>query len=64
MWLHELIKEQKKFLGSSLHDQVIDLQDVRNTFHLSRPRFVLSPETVNDSFTVVLKIVNKIGKEA
>lgn len=63
VWFYELIKEQKDFLDTTLHKQVVDLQDIRNTFHLSRPRSILSPEKVDESFAVVLKIINKIRKE-
>ena len=63
VWLHELIREQKDFLGEALNKDISDLQGIRNTFHLSRPRNVLSLKAAEDSFDVVLKVTDKIQKE-
>ncbi len=62
IWLHELIKEQKDFLGVSLHEQIVDLQDIRNTFHLAKPRTILSLKKAEKSFDLVLKLAEKIRK--
>lgn len=63
IWLHDLIAEGKQLLGENLHDRVADLQDIRNTFHLSKPRRVLSPKKAEGSFDMVLEVVNKIKKD-
>lgn len=63
VWFHDLIAESKQLLGKDLHDRVIDLQDIRNTFHLSKTRRALSLKKAEGSFDVVLEVVNKIKKD-
>lgn len=63
VWLHDLIAEGKQLLGKDLHGRVTDLQDIRNTFHLSKTRRVLSLQKAESSFDVVLEVVNKIKKD-
>ena len=63
VWFHDLIAECKQLLGKDLHDRVIDLQDIRNTFHLSKTRRALSLKKAEGSFDVVLEVVNKIKKD-
>lgn len=63
IWLHELIMKNSEFLGPALRKKVSDLQNIRNTFHLSRKRRVLSLRKAEDSFDIVLKVVGKIQKE-
>ena len=63
IWLHDLVSEGKQLLGSDLHSEIIDLQDIRNTFHLSKTRRTLSLDRAEDSFDVVLEVVNKIKKD-
>jgi hypothetical protein len=62
IWLNELIKEQKLFLDS-LHDEIVNLQNIRNSFHLSKPRSGLSLERASISFDIVLKLAMSIQKE-
>lgn len=63
VWFHDLIAEGKQLLGKDLHDRVIDLQDIRNTFHLSKARRGLSLKKAGNSFDVVLEVINKIKKD-
>lgn len=63
IWLNELIRENKIFLGKSLNKQISDLQSTRNTFHLSRIRSVLSLTKAEESFDIVLKLITKLQKE-
>jgi len=63
VWFHDLIAECKQFLGKDLHDRVIDLQGIRNTFHLSKTRRALSLKKAGVSFDVVLEVVNKIKRD-
>lgn len=63
VWFNELIRENKIFLGKSLNKQISDLQSTRNTFHLSRARSVLSITKAEESFDIVLKLINKLQKE-
>ncbi len=63
IWFHDLIAEGKAMLGKDLHDRAVDLQDVRNTFHLSKVRRGLSLKKAEDSFDVVLQVVNKIKND-
>ena len=63
VWFHDLIAEGKQLLGKGLHTRVVDLQDIRNTFHLSKSRRVLSFKKAEGSFDVVLEVVNKIKKD-
>jgi hypothetical protein len=62
IWLYEMIKKQEKFLGKNLSEEITDLQNIRNTFHLSRKRASLSFEKAESSFDTVLKVVNKLRK--
>jgi hypothetical protein len=63
IWLHDLIVKGEQFLGKELRDEVASLQDIRNTFHLSRVRRTLSLKKAKESFDVVLQVVNKVKKE-
>lgn len=63
VWFHDLIAEGKQLLGKDLHGRVTDLQDIRNTFHLSKTRRALSLKKAESSFDVVLEVVNKIKKD-
>jgi len=63
IWFHDLIAEGKQLLGKDLHDRVVDLQDIRNTFHLSKTRRALSLKKSEESFDVVLEVVNKIKRD-
>jgi hypothetical protein len=60
IWLHEMIKKQEDFLGKKLSDEIRELQNVRNTFHLSRKRDALTMKKADDSFGTVVKLVNKL----
>ena len=62
IWLHELIKEQEVFLGKRLSKEIKELQDIRNTFHLSKQRSELSLKKAENSFGTVLKLVKKLQK--
>jgi len=63
VWFHDLIAECKQFMGKDLHDRVIDLQGIRNTFHLSKTRRALSLKKAEGSFDAVLEVVNKIKRD-
>ena len=63
IWFHELIAESKQLLGKALHTRVVDLQDIRNTFHLSKRRQVLSLKKAESSFDVVYEVVDKIRRD-
>lgn len=63
IWLHDLIVKGQQFLGKELRNEVASLQDIRNTFHLSRVRRALSLKKAAGSFDVVLQVVNKVEKE-
>lgn len=61
-WLYELIREQESFLGKKLSIEIKELQDIRNTFHLSKERSELSLKKAGSSFDAVLKVVKKLQK--
>lgn len=63
VWLQDLIKEHKSFLGDSLHSDITDLQSIRNTFHLSANRSVLTLKRAEKSFDTVLKLFTKLQQE-
>lgn len=63
VWFHDLIAEGKQLLGKDLHDRVVDLQDIRNTFHLSKARRALSLKKAEGSFDVVLEVIHRIKKD-
>lgn len=66
IWLSDLLKEQKDFLGKKLYEQIKELQDVRNTLHLSKKRserltLAKSQESFDSLLAVVTKIKNDIS---
>lgn len=62
IWLNDLIKEQKDFLGK-LYDTVRDLQIMRNTIHLSIERNGVDFSTVEKSYDIVVKLAEKIKND-
>ncbi len=64
IWLNDLLKEQKNFLGKKLFEQMKELQNVRNTLHLSKKRSGrLTLEKSQESFDSLLAIVTKIKND-
>jgi len=63
IWLSDLLREQKSFLGNKLHDEITSLQGVRNTLHLSRERETLSMKYAEESYDAVYKVVSKLKRE-
>ena len=60
---NDLIVKKKTFLGVSLNKKIVELQGVRNTFHLSRTRQTLNFHMAKQSSDVILKLIQKLEKE-
>lgn len=63
IWLHDLILGQEDFLGNKLHKKIRDIQEVRNTYHLSKDRSKIYLQNAEDSFDIVLQLVNRVKLE-
>lgn len=64
IWLNDLIREQEAYLGKKLFADIKELQEVRNTLHLSKKRSErLTLDKSQKSFDALLALVQKVKRE-
>lgn len=63
VWFRDLVREQKDFLGKKLSQNIIEMYDIRNTFHLSKKRSGLDSKKVESSSKLVLDVIKKLHRE-